>query len=318
MRPIEGIDKIGVLLNPLFLNKDFKKRRIDPYNRLEIHTAGVFKVLTIKQEYLNKLFDFQAQIALAIYELIKQGIIDFPDNFLTPLFIYKNPSYFILNIIALEFYFSLEKDEIEIDEDMVKNNIDEAKEDGCLYRYVDENKVETETYYSNDKGTNYHRSSFILYNKQDKDLHDNQIPKDVILAFGKPMRIEFRLYADNSKWLHWDNLRGNYQDILDRHLQLLATTFNTKVRGCITLNSNENKNLKRIIKLAEKRDPIRFTGKELKKKTLIKPNENSEIVIRNYEKFSLKNVNIENAKKLKEINEKLDKNRGGYYKIDEN
>jgi hypothetical protein len=85
MRPIEGIDKISVTLNPLFLNTGCDKKHIDPYNRLTLHKAGPFTVLSISQEYFNPLFDYQMQISLAIYELVKQRIILFEDNFLTPL-----------------------------------------------------------------------------------------------------------------------------------------------------------------------------------------------------------------------------------------
>jgi len=43
IRPIEGIDKISFVLNPLFLNNDCVKKHIDPYNRLSVHKAGILQ-----------------------------------------------------------------------------------------------------------------------------------------------------------------------------------------------------------------------------------------------------------------------------------
>jgi hypothetical protein len=314
MRPCEGIDKIGVLLNPLFLNKECKKKHIDPFNRLELHRAGVFKVLTIKQEYLNPIIDHQIQIAFAIYELIKQGIINFPDTLMTPFFIYKNHHLFIFNIVALEFYSSWEKEEIKINDEMVKLNLDEAKENDCLYRYIDINKNITDTYYSNDKAlTKYDRSGFICYNKQEKDLRDNQIPKNVIYDFSKPIRTEFRLYADNTPWLHWDNLRGTYKDIFNRHIKYLATIYNKFVKGCITINSRSNKYIEKVIRIAEEEDPIRYTGKQLKKRVIIKKSEKPEVLLCTFQEFSSVSKNIENAQNINETMEEVKKNRSKYY-----
>jgi len=318
MRPHEAIDKIGILLNPLFLIKDCENIRIDKYNRLKIHRAGIFKVLTIKEEFLNPFIDYQMQITFAIYELIKQGIIIFPDNIFTPFFIYKYHEYFILNIVSLEFYSSWERDEIEIDEDMAKLNIDDAKENGCLYRYTDKEGNLTETHYSNDKASNsYDRSGFIYYDKQLLDFMHNQIPHHVILAYGKPMRTEFRLYADNTPWLHWDNLRGTYQEIFDRHVKLLATIYNNYVSGCITVNGKANKNFNKVIKEAEKNNPIRYTGGQLKKRKPIKENKKQEMALNELSRFTSKSENMEKAQSIQETMEKAAKERGGYYKTKE-
>jgi len=315
MRPVEGIDKINLLLNPLLLNKENKKKNIDPYNRLVLCRSYGNTILIIKQEYLNPCIDFQIQITLAIYELIKQGIINFPDTLLTPLFIYKFHQFFFHNITALEFYTSWKEDDIKVNEDMSKTNLDEAKENDCLYQYVNKDGKITETYYSNDKSrTKYDRSSFIIYNKQELDLKDNQIPKDVIYEFGKPIRTEFRLYADNTPWLHWDNLRGNYQEIFNRHKMLMATIYNNHVRECITVTNKENKNFNKVMKAAKDEEPIRYTGKELKKKQPIIKNDTQETVNKKFNEFGLKNKNMENGKIMGEMMEELKKNMGRYYK----
>jgi len=208
MRPPEGIDKIGIILNPLFLNKDNRKKYFDPNNKIEVHSAGVFTVLTIKQEYFNIFFDYQKQIALAIYELVKKGIFNFPDKgALTLWFIYNFSQYFILRIVSLEFYSDWNEDDVKVEPDMFRYTLDEAKDEDCLYRYVTEDNEVTDTFYSNDKSlSKYDRSSFICYNKKKKDIKEKQISHDVINNYARPTRTEFRLYADNTPWLHWDNL----------------------------------------------------------------------------------------------------------------
>ena len=315
MRPPNYIDKISLLLNPLFINKDCKKTHIDPYNRLILRHVYSKTILIIKQEYFNPFIDHQVQIAGAIYELIKQGIIDFPDNALTPLFIYKFHEYFIHNVTGIEFYCSWEEDEIEINKDMFKYNLEEAKENDCLYRFKNEDGNLTNTYYSNDKALNsYDRSSFIVYDKQKKDLEENQIPKDVIMAYGKPIRTEFRLYSDNTPWLHWDNLKGDYQDIFNRHIKLLATIYNNYVSECITVSSKTNKGFNKIIKEAEKSNPIRYTGGQLKKRKPIKGNKKQEMVLNELSRFTSKSENMEKAQSIQEAIGIMAKSRGKYYR----
>ena len=324
MRPNEGIDKIGLVLNPIFLNKENKKKHIDPFNRLSLHRAGPYTIFTITQEYFNPFIDYQVQLAFAVYELVKHGIIDFPDTMFTPYFIYKNHGWFVLNVVALEFYSSWSKDEIDIDHDMTEKTLDAAKENGCLYQYVNkETKEVTDTFYSNDKARNsYDRSSFIIYDKQKKDIRDNQIPRDVVTGNPKSIRTEFRLYADNTDWLHWDNLRGDYQAIFNRHKDLLAVIYSNYIKGCITTNCNDNKNFGKVVKTAERKSPIRYSGKKLKKRVTVKgmvdfgeenERQNRESQLGIFDKFSLKNKNIENAKNMDKIMVEAVKNRCGYY-----
>ncbi|MDR3142462.1 MAG: hypothetical protein LBU37_12180 [Tannerellaceae bacterium] len=95
MKCTEGIDRIGLLLNPLFFDKKNIIKHKDPYNRLTLHPAGQFYVLSIHAEWFNPLLDYQMQIAMAIYELVKEGVINFSDTMLTP--------YLYINIINTSF-----------------------------------------------------------------------------------------------------------------------------------------------------------------------------------------------------------------------
>jgi hypothetical protein len=227
-------------------------------------------------------------------------------------------------VVALEFYSDFASAGIKIDRNMVETDIDLAKENGCLYRYVKkETREVTDTYYSNDKAKNsYDRSSFCVYNKQEKDRRDNQIPRHIVEANKNTIRTEFRLYADNSEWLNWDNLRGNYANIFNRHLGYLAVLYNQMVRGCLAAKGRNNKNFKKIVKKAVEENPIRYRGKGLKKRVRLDEikefdRENKEAKrlegLRKFGLFSQKKGNSEKAGKMRETMREIEKDRQKYY-----
>jgi hypothetical protein len=268
MNTYEGIDKIGLLLNPLLLKKDSKIKHIDPHNRLTLHQAGAFTVLCIHSEWFNPFFDYQIQMAWGLYMLIKAEVIDYPDTIYTPLCIYQNPYFFILNVVSAEFYSLFKEKNIEIDEDMVETNIDTAKEENSLYQYLDKKTGElTETYYSPDGGDGK-KSKFICYDMVSKLKHDNNKGSIKELdSIENRKKCEYKIYCNNSDWLHWDNFKGDYKAIFNRHLGYLSVIYNTKVRGCLSIHGEENPNFKKVIKLAEKENKVRYTnkGEKLKK-----------------------------------------------------
>jgi hypothetical protein len=265
----EGIDKIKVLLNPLLTNKQKVYEYFDPTNTLTLEPAGAFTALAIESEWFNPFVDYQIQIANAIYEIVKHQVLDFPDIPLLTLFcIYKNPYFFILNIVEAEFYSDFKKDKVKVKEGMCASNIDKAKELGILYQYQRQNRETgelepTETYY-----TTYLKniSQFSLYNRLEKLMHDNnKASKKELLANQNEIRAEFRLDSANTNYLHWSNFKGTYQQIFKRHMNYLAVVFNNKIRGLIDFKCNENKNFKKVISIARKNDPERYAGKKLKK-----------------------------------------------------
>jgi hypothetical protein len=120
----EGIDKIGVLLNPLFFNKADITKHKDPYRRLTLHRAGNFTVLSIHEEWFNPLFDYQFQIARAICHLINEGVInlkarwakeDSMNDMWNLYLVYTIPQYFILSIVACEFFSDIKYGNISVD-----------------------------------------------------------------------------------------------------------------------------------------------------------------------------------------------------------
>jgi hypothetical protein len=265
----EGIDKIKVLLNPLLVNKQKTYEYFDPTNTLTLEQAGAFTALAIESEWFDPFVDYQVQIAYAIYELVKHQALDFPDiPLLTPLCIYKNPYFFILNIVEAEFYSDFKKDKVNVKEGMYASSIDKAKELGILYQYQKKNRETgelepTETYYST-----YLKnvSQFSLYNRLEKLMHDNnKASKNELLANQNETRAEFRLDSANTNYLHWSNFKGTYQQIFKRHMNYLAVVFNNKIRGLIDFKCNENTNFKKIASITRKNNPERYTGNKLKK-----------------------------------------------------
>jgi len=77
-----------------------------------------------------------------------------------------------------------------------------------------------------------------------------------------------------------------------------------------------------VVKIAERKSPIRYSGKRLKKRVTVtgmvdfgEGNEgrNRESKLGIYDKFSLKNKNIENARNMDKMMVEAIKNRCGYY-----
>ncbi|GHV41255.1 hypothetical protein AGMMS49546_16770 [Spirochaetia bacterium] len=261
MKYIEGVDKIKLLLNPLFINAKIKKWHIDPYNRLRIDRAGSFMTLQIQDEYFIPEFDYQMQIAIAIYELIKKGVINFPDTIFTPWFIYKNHELFILNPIGLELYSDFRYDNLEIKDMMSSTSLSIAKEENILFQYTKDG-IPTNTHYTNDFGSR--TASAIIYDKNEKNMLDNHIDKMAIKNYPNGKRFEWKIYSNNSDWLHWDNLAGNYKTIFNRYKEYLAVIYNNYIAGCIEIHGKENKNFHKVRKLAETSDRKRYTGSKLK------------------------------------------------------
>jgi hypothetical protein len=272
MKYKEGIDRVGVLLNPMFFRKENINKHKDPFRRLTLHNAGQWHVLSIHEEWFNPFFDYQMQIALAVYELVKEGVVDFMDNMFTPYFIYRFHEWFILSIVGVEFYSDFKDKNINVDKNMLKPSINEAKEEGCLYQFYDKavNKL-TDTFYSPDKnGTR--KSQFIVYNKLEKSIKDNNHASvETLIKYQNPIRCEFKIYSNNSNWLHWDNLLGDYQTIFNRYKNYLAVIFNNYIDGCLTVKGDENNNFINIVKTAKTQNMIRFSNvkKRLKRKNIL-------------------------------------------------
>jgi hypothetical protein len=247
MLPIEGIDKIKILLNPYLVNRTSKKWNIDPYNRLTLHRAGPYLALSIHAEYFDINQDYQWQIAKAITDLINLGVLIFPSSPYLTQFIYQNPFMFMIRIVTVEFYHNLRPENIRIHEDALATEAITQyynQDDGCY----------TDTYYAGVYNHKHDKSSpFIIYNKYEKDKKDNHIPYDELAEYPYKRRLEFRLNVNHTggQWLSWFNFQGNYFDIVYRYNHLLATMYSNYLLRNIDVLGLENEELNRIIKTAD-------------------------------------------------------------------
>jgi hypothetical protein len=262
------IDKIKILLNPLLINKEKAARFFDPSQKLTIHHAGAFTALSIHAEWFNPYFDYQIQIAAAIYELVIKGVLDYPDiEYFTMYCIYKYPYTFMLNIVEIEFYSDFKKQNIKIKPDGFTQNIDKAKQLGLLYQFHLFNestgrKEPTDTYYvPNARNI----SCFSIYNKLAKSIQDNHVSRKELEENQNPIRAEFRIDSANTDLLHWNNLKGNYFQIFKRYMNYLAVVYNTHIRGLVDFKCNENQSFQKVINTARKKNPQRYTEGKLKK-----------------------------------------------------
>jgi hypothetical protein len=250
LRQIEGIDKIKVVLSPVFLNPDSRKKHIDPRNKLTLHRAGAFLALSIHAEFYNPMIDFQQNLTLAIYQLIKTKVILFPDTIYTVPFIYKNISWFILYIQEIEFYFDFKYTNIIYDRD-------ESDEDSGFINYKG-------TFYTSDYRGNKRKSIGIIYDKSVKDKKDNRISHKDIDSHHYPMRVEFRLHRNNCHYINLLNFMGTYFDIIKRFIPYLAVLYNVYFRNLISTSGKSNKQFNKI-KIKSENGRVRYTGKGLKK-----------------------------------------------------
>jgi hypothetical protein len=152
---------------------------------------------------------------------------------------------------------------------------------------------------------------------------NNKMRKEEILKNNDKRRGEIKLYSSNSKWLHWDNFMGTYKHIFNRYLEYLAVIYNNYILGCLLIHGKENPNFKKIMKLAEKNNNIRYKNRKSKlkkhvvwEKEKLMPDKflsDQEIEIRKgnieqvFSEFSVKTKNIKKAKEMAKIKLKVGK-----------
>ena len=160
---------------------------------------------------LIMLILLSTEIILSNCKSIKKHLNRIFDN--TPLHEYcliLNYEIFIISMIGIEIYIDCAYDAITVQPEASFSTINEAKSEEGLYCYRYGNK-NTKTFYS----YNYDKkrsvvSSICLYDKREKDIHDNHFTRDSILKHKYPYRLEFRISISNSDRLHLDNLQGRY------------------------------------------------------------------------------------------------------------
>jgi hypothetical protein len=306
---IFGIDKIKLAINPIFLNSDIKFDKFNPKNRtmekfldsknqLILMRNGTYISLYISAEFINPFIDIHFSIARAIFELVKQDVIVLPfqnfDNNITLAFIYFYLHAFILYVQELELFFNFKKYHIIINDDLIG-----------LHRYYKDGGP-TETYYTDDNHKGKKNSKGIIYDWGAKQKHERKPQNENPYA----TRLEFKLYRNNTEWLHLDNLKGSYFDIIKRYTPLLATIYTNYFAKNITLSGREYGQFNRIVKAAVKKNTP--DGKKQRcVSTALKQSEPMPLASRKAQDVDTENAKLfasfedfQNTQKGSEMNEK--------------
>jgi hypothetical protein len=268
----EFIDKAKILLNPLILNPKkihFNEEHImhiHPHNHLTLHEGGAQVLLAIHKEYIRPtISNTKIELARGIHHLMEKEIVINPfdaiSDFSTISQIFYFLPYFATHLSELELCFNFRKENVKIKEESIAL--------GFLKKYVDL-KTGTITYYSTDDEI---KSMIAIYDKESKDIKDNNKNHKQILANPFKTRLEFRLNNKNCQWLNIDNLRGTYNDIINRFLPFISMRYNELIRNHVEINPVDNYYFKKLLNTADELlGKVRYRGNELMK-SLTVPNE---------------------------------------------
>ena len=268
-----GIDRISVALNPFYIKKDIKFNKkgihsIDSFNYVNLIKHGNYFIeLQINQEAFEPNLDYKCQVIFYLLELLRKGYFIFDNTPLHEYCLILNYEIFIISMIGIEIYIDCAYDAITVQPEASFSTINEAKSEEGLYCYRYGNK-NTKTFYS----YNYDKkrsvvSSICLYDKREKDIHDNHFTRDSILKHKYPYRLEFRISISNSDRLHLDNLRGTARQIFNRYSKYLAFLFYKYLIRNVEVKKDKNPELAKIVGMANNLTHyVRFTSRKIKKR----------------------------------------------------
>jgi hypothetical protein len=204
-------------------------------------------------------------------------------------YLFRNLSWFVLGVSCLELYFDIPNNKIIIDQEVVKNmKIIQYNENGELKDsyYTPDYNVKVVPRKNNQSGfyKKVKRKSIgHIYDKNAKYIKDNNISHIDINSNPNGMRLEFKLFRSNCIYLSLLNLNGNYNDILSKYLELLATIYNRYFSDNIKIIGKHNKELTKVIRKANvvgtryKGNKLAKSEKITKDKILEKRNENDRL-----------------------------------------
>lgn len=288
-----GIDKIKFILNPFFLNNHIP-HHIRADNALTIHRAGIYIFLAIHAEYCNPCFDYQITIAQALFELMQRKVINFPTDYpvFTFLFVLQHFDYFVLGVSQIEFYFDFPKNKVSIDPDAIEN--------GDVIQFANKDGTPTDTFYSNDYIPGKCDSSWIVYNKRLKHIHDNRIKRNKIENMNVEDRIEGRLNRENCSYLDIHNLAGTYEDIFKKFLPFLAVSFYVHLFPFTTVKGRSNTHYGRLVRKAREGKRQYFNRNRLVKSEKVQKIPENGTARKQMQKMILENYykDMENAKNV--------------------
>jgi len=109
------------------------------------------------------------------------------------------------------------------------------------------------------------RNSIVhIYDKVAKYYKDNQMKHKELTEYEYPIRFEFKLFRNNNDYMSIKNIKGNYNEVLSRYLELLATIFNRYIYGNVEVKGKSNKEMAKVIRKSREVG-TRYRGKKLVK-----------------------------------------------------
>ncbi len=266
-RGVYGIDKIKLCLNSATLNLQLLKRvpwHYDSHGRTKLHAlqhnhflliekVSCCYMFIINQEYFAPNGNILEQTLFALHLLALEGFIPIQPD----LRLYMGC---IHHITELELYFSLKSQHFKIKENRSFQTLQKAKEEEGFFQYNG-----TETLYSYNGVSD--NSSVCLYNKREKDFHDQSFSKSQIMSFPYPYRLEFRLRGKDIADLSL--LDAPLKTVFTNFLPTLAFLHNKFVKQNVDMNipmrSKYNRVLSKSKQVTCQRNRTRTNGTSAKK-----------------------------------------------------
>lgn len=272
LRPQSGIDKIMIYLNPYYV--DYKRAN----SAVNLHPSKSYNIfpgnnmlcireiynhfyLIINQEFFSTIDNYLHQIYMALKILQMDGFFTIKQ----PL-PWNHYMYFIGHITEIEFYFDNRVADLQVYEERIYKDVPEAKSENSLYNYKN-------TYYSTDYVRGKHPSSVKVYSKYNQmkkkytRTSDGAILRPDIVNAEKThpfkMRLEFTItWNTYSNYMVFGNLNGNYEQILNKWLELLAVKHNQYVSNNIFYNYGSNIMYDEVVREADYANGSRFTNRD--------------------------------------------------------
>lgn len=268
----EGIDTICLRI------WSFDKSKVDSYIKkhgkkieqgITIHTYEYFNFscammipeceIRIQSEALNMDKNIWNQLVVIIYNIYKKNIFDIP-----MLHSCKSDCDALLQI---NFYFPLivELTRLDIHFDFKENKV--ALINPICFTDKRTGKQSFGSY--SEDGKKRKQSHWCCYDRRSRLKAVNQINYDVIMAMQFPMRIEYRFKKKNTQWLNLENLKGDFDFVFNKYVQIMAKSW--KAKGCkcafVIPDYKDNRYFSYLIDIASTGKPISYNQSTQKKQS---------------------------------------------------
>ena len=216
----------------------------------------------IQAEVLNPNRNIRTQIKSVVANLYLGHFINFKCMNANPyLFIFYDFEQ-LIQLSGIDFHFDFEEKQV---------------------KFPVENKPFSTTLYSTDHKTR--KSLWIVYDRRPYLHKVNQIKSELIDGMPYPMRVEIRLRKSNCAYINFDNLNGNYYQVLFLYITYIAKSWRKHSSSLCEVSLSQSNHLFNYVKfLAE-------SGKALKLDKDLKPTPKSSSPLNNMLEKKDKNIN---------------------------